>query len=214
MSDLYALALNATRELTPVELHGAVCGLTVCCPEGFPLESLLELVGVDAVTDEFSVESFVAVSIESLLAQDMSFAPLLPDDSLEIGVRVEGLSDWCAAFLAGLAAGLVHIEVNSLEELPSEAREIIGDIRAITDVDLSDPSNTELSADDDLMQLQEFVKVGVLLIMSLLNEDAEDAGVNPEDAGEDAEDGGVNPEDVGEDAEDGGEDAEDAGEDI
>ncbi len=174
MSDLYTLAINATRELTPAELHGAICGLAVCCSEEFPLENLLALVGVDAVTDEFSVESFVAASIESLGAQDMSFEPLLPDDGLEIGVRLEGLADWCAAFLAGLAAGLGNKKVNSLEELPEDVREIIADIKAVTDVDLEDSENLSrsgLSAEEDLMQLQEFVKVGVLLIMSLLNEE-------------------------------------------
>ncbi|MCZ6617762.1 MAG: UPF0149 family protein [Gammaproteobacteria bacterium] len=195
MSDLYALATNATRELAPAELHGAICGLAVCYSREFSLENLLALVGVDAVTDEFSVESFVAASIDLLVAEDMSFVPLLPDDNLEIGVRLEGLADWCAAFLTGLAAGLGHRKVNSLEELPSEAREIVADIRAITDVDLAAPG--ELSdPEEDLMQLQEFVKVGVLLIMSLLNEDAEDVGEDAEDVGEDAED-------VGEDAEDG-----------
>ena len=202
MSDLYALALNAARELTPAELHGAVCGLTVCSPDGFPLESLLELVGVDAVTDEFSVESFVSGSIEALMALDMSFAPLLPDDSAEIGDRIAGLADWCAAFLTGLAAGLVHIEVNSLEELPKEAKEIIGDLRAITDVDQAASQDAALDAEEDLMQLQEFVKVAVLLIMSLLNTDAEDGGIDAEDGGEDAEDGGIDAEDGGIDAED------------
>ena len=196
MSDLYALALNATRELTPAELHGAICGLAVCCSEEFPLESLLALVGVDAVTDEFSVESFVSESIESLVAQDMSFVPLLPDDNMEIGVRLEGLADWCGSFLAGLAAGLGHKKVNSIEELPGEAQEIIADIRAVTDVDLADSQDLELDAEEDLMQLQEFVKVGVLLIMSLLNDDDEDVGEDAEDGGEDAEDGGEDAEDA------------------
>ncbi len=79
----------------------------------------------------------------------MSFAPLLPDDNLAIGVRLEGLADWCGAFLAGLAAGLGHKKVKSLEELPGEAQEIIADIRAITDVDLADPEDLELGSEED-----------------------------------------------------------------
>ena len=133
MSDLYALALNATRELTPAELHGAICGLAICSPEAFPLESLLALVGVDAVTDEFAVESFVSASVELLGADDISFAPLLPDDSLEINVQLTGLVDWCAAFLSGFAAGLGQLNVSSLDQLPEEAQEIIADIKAIND---------------------------------------------------------------------------------
>lgn len=176
MTDLTALALNAANQLPVAELHGAVCGLGVCHGEAVPIQDLLELVGVEALTDQAAVEAFVSASIVDLQADDMSFAPLLPPDEAGFPVRLEALGQWCGAFLAGFAAGLARRGTTSLEECPEQVREIVRDFNAIAQVDPDgagdDPSME--AAEADFVELTEFVKVGTLLIMTTLEHDADD----------------------------------------
>ncbi|MDH3644782.1 MAG: UPF0149 family protein [Gammaproteobacteria bacterium] len=179
MTDLTALALNAAQSLSVAEIHGVVCGLAVWQPERFELQELTDLVGVDALTDEFSVEAFVNGSVEALQAEDMSFAPLLPDDDVELEQRLDAVAEWCAGFLAGFGAAGMAREMSSLEVLPEEIQEIVGDLSAITDIDVDGIAGAQDDAEygdadqdsieEDLIQIHEFVKVGVLLIFSMIN---------------------------------------------
>jgi uncharacterized protein YgfB (UPF0149 family) len=190
VSDLTALALNAADRLSVEELHGAVCGLAVCFGDDLPLQDLVELVGVDALTDERAVARFVAAALAELEADDMRFAPLLPDDDAALVTRVRALGQWCGSFLAGLAAGLARRGVNGLDEAPEEVREIVEDFSAIARVDadqVGGPEGRQAQAggngleggdeqdEADFLELHEFVKVGVLLIMSVLRGDGGDS---------------------------------------
>jgi uncharacterized protein YgfB (UPF0149 family) len=178
MADLTALALNAVDTLSVSEIHGVVCGLAIWQEENFHLQELIDLVGVDALTDEFSVEAFVNASVEALTAEDMSFSPLLPEEDAELELRVESIAEWCAGFLAGFGAAGTARGLSSLDALPDEAQEILGDLSAITEIDAqayADPDEEDAEeAEADLVQIQEFVKVGVLLILSLITEPPED----------------------------------------
>lgn len=183
MTDLTALAMNAAESLSVAEIHGVVCGLAVWQPDSFELQELTDLVGVEALTDELSVEAFVNASVEALRAEDMSFAPLLPDDDVELEERLDAVAEWCAGFLAGFGAAGTARELSSLEALPEEIQEIVGDLSAITDIDVdgiagalvTEKDDAEYgdadqdSIEEDLMQIHEFVKVGVLLIFSMIN---------------------------------------------
>jgi len=172
MSDLSALALNAAVTLSPWELHGVVCGLIVSDPAGrWGLQELLDLVGADAVTDESSVEVFVSAVVDELSAEDLSFALLLPDDDAPIELRTEALAEWSGGFLAGFGVTMAY---RGWDVLPEEAQEIIDDLAAVSELDPSQVGDqTEMeSAESDLLQVQEFVKVGVLLIMGLLDADS------------------------------------------
>jgi len=193
LSDLYALALNSIRDqaqsLSISELHGAVVGIGVC--GAFTLQSLVDLLGVDALSDENDVEAFVSASLENLFADDMSFALLLPEDYAALDARVTAIGEWTGSFLAGLVVGLGEGEAESFASLPEEVQEIVRDFSAITEIDLpgaavaagkdaaatkekvaagKDAADPGEEAEADLMQVQEFVKVGVLLVMSLLKD--------------------------------------------
>lgn len=176
MTDLTALALNAAHELPVAELHGAVCGLGVCNGRALPVHDLVELLGDEALTNQQAVEAFVDASVADLQAEDLSFAPLLPADDVPLDLRLEALGQWCSSFLAGLAAGLARRGTGSLEECPGEVREIVRDFAAIAQVDASarDTGSVDQEAEADFAELEEFVKVGTLLIMSSIEHDADD----------------------------------------
>jgi hypothetical protein len=190
VTDLTALALNAAHQLPVAELHGVVCGLAVCHGEALPIHDLIELVGIDALSDQAAVEQFVSASVANLQAQDLSFSLLLPEDDVALEARLEALGEWCGSFLAGLAAGLARRGAGSLEDCPGEVREIVRDFAAIAEIDASameGPTPAQLQPSDpdggapstdaaeaDFVELEEFVKVGALLIMSTLAHDADD----------------------------------------
>ena len=176
LSDLHALALNAIRDqaqsLSISELHGAVVGIGVCNEQSFSLQSLVDLLGVDALSDENDVEAFVNASLEILFADDMSFTPLLQEDEAPLEIRATAIGEWTGSFVAGLVAGLGEQAAGSFASLPEEVQEIVEDFAAITEIDLAGETGEEAEA--DLLQVQEFVKIGALLVMSLLNDVSSD----------------------------------------
>jgi uncharacterized protein YgfB (UPF0149 family) len=194
MADLTALALNSVHTLSVAEIHGVVCGLAIWQVESFDLRELVELVGADELTEEFSVEAFVNASVEALTAEDISFTPLLPDESDAEGaieLRLEALAEWCAGFLAGFGAAGTVRGLNSLDELPEEVQELMGDLSAITEIDVegyADSGDTDMEdGESDLVQIEEFVKVGVLLILSLITQPSEQHPGHPADENPDEE---------------------------
>ena len=180
MADLTALALGAVETLSVAEIHGAVCGMAVASDGGIELGSLVELLGIEALRDEHSVEEFVNAALEALHAEDLSFAPLLPDDDADLAQRLEALGDWCGAFLAGFASGTRFQELGE-EQIPEEAREIIGDFTYIANVDGSDTGDDEdpESAERDYAEVHEYVKVGALLLRSLMGGEAPEEALEP-----------------------------------
>jgi uncharacterized protein YgfB (UPF0149 family) len=169
VADLTALALNAADNLPVAELHGTVCGLAAGSGGGAPVQDLLLLLG-EGLVNQSSVTAFVDAALAELDAEDFSFAPLLPEDDAALGARLEALGDWCASFLTGFAAGLARRGRGRLDDCPDEVREIVRDLAAIAQIDADADAD---SAERDLLELEEFVKVGVLLIRSTL-EDAND----------------------------------------
>jgi uncharacterized protein YgfB (UPF0149 family) len=185
-NNLAGLALQAIRSLTIAELHGAACGLGVHGPEALNVDDLIALLGTEALQDAGSVENFVQATQNELYADDMSFAPLLfaeePSDFDAAGceMKATALSDWCSAFLAGLAAGFAMLDdgfssqggqgvpaVSDLAaQLPGEGQEIVQDMLAIAQLDTAISTSDE--ADTALIELEEYLKVGTLLILTLL----------------------------------------------
>ena len=149
-------------------------GIGVTDPNRFELQDLVELLGAQALADADSVSAFVSATLGALHADDMSFALLLPDDDGTMEARLGALADWCQSFLTGLAAGLHRRGIGTLAELPDEVNEIIRDIAAIAQLDTA---VQEPGSEADFMELEEYVKVGTLLIMSLMD----DGGDNTEE---------------------------------
>jgi len=185
-NNLAGLALQAVRSLTIAELHGAACGLAVHGPEALGTDDLIALLGTEALQDAGSVQNFVQATQEALYADDMSFSPLLlaeePSDFDAAGceMKATALSDWCSAFLAGLAAGFAMLgdgpelaggagvpAIGDLAaQLPDDGQEIVQDMLAIAQLDTAISTSDE--ADTALIELEEYLKVGTLLIMTLL----------------------------------------------
>jgi len=185
MTALAADAADAAHPVPIAALHGAVCGFGVFEPARFPHPELEALFGSDALGDTDALARFIAISCADLGADDLSFAVLLPDDEdAPLKVRVEALGTWCEYFLAAFRTGLgMGLQVSAGAQaggdfgLPDAVQEIIDDLAAIAEVEPDSAVESEgddLAVEAQLVELQEYVKVGVLLIMSMLSSDASD----------------------------------------
>jgi uncharacterized protein YgfB (UPF0149 family) len=121
---------------------------------------------------------FVDAVCEALTDEDLGFALLLPDDRVPLEERLAALGLWCGGFLSAFGVGL-GMTVNSGDDaagfgLPDELQEIVDDLAAIAEVEPESAQDADEDADDDadpegqFMELEEFVRVAVLLIMSEL----------------------------------------------
>lgn len=162
LADLAALAACAGPFISEAELHGAVCGLVAGraerpaggCAGGDVLQELIDLLGSDALADAEGIDAFVQASAEALFAEDMSFQPLLPGDEAPMDERVRAIAEWCGAFAAGYgAAGAPQDE---------DSEELLGDFVAISSAVVQDED--EDTAEAALLQLEQYVKVGALLL--------------------------------------------------
>ncbi|MCP5209438.1 MAG: UPF0149 family protein [Hahellaceae bacterium] len=160
LADLYQAhgAINP-----PSELHGLWCGKISGCArltDAQVISIALEHMGVDFLQDKESesllLEIFQRLE-KKLVATDMSFKPLLPDDEFALSERVEALSQWVRGFLEGIA-----LQVGSqLMELGDEVREILQDLVEVSQLDAE--------VDDDDAGESEFIEVLEHVRMSVLS---------------------------------------------
>ncbi|MCR9261754.1 MAG: UPF0149 family protein [Pseudomonadaceae bacterium] len=181
MSDLQALAQNASSIIDPPELHGVVCGFAAGEPAQFMLSEFVQLMGTDVLSDETAVSDFVSAALEGLFAQDMSFVPLIPDDEYPLEQRLAGLSAWCAGFLSGFGAAFGGSEGGAtMDTLPLDVQEILRDFASISSLDESvEGGEHEESA---YMEIYEYVRVAAVLALTLISEQAERTAANKDDS--------------------------------
>ena len=178
MSDLDHKAQLATVLLSRQELHGMVAGFLAAsaCPtvEAFPLSELVALAGDQALTDEQAVLDFVAASLANLRDEDMGFAPLIADDDEPLAQRVDELAEWCGSFLSGFAAA----NATGRDQLPVDIQEIIRDFATLSsmgsDVEFAEADAESAQDEESFSEIYEYVRVSVLLVLALLDEDQSD----------------------------------------
>ena len=171
----YDLAKEALGRLntddTISSAHGILCGFS-CVKQDISLDDWLNeiLVSVDLNNlNEKESHQVMAEIFNSTVAQladpTLNFWPLLADDSCPLSDQASSLVQWCQGFLVGLGLS----EVQASEE---EVMEMIKDISEIAqlEVDLmNDEDNSQ-----DLNEIIEFVRIGVLFIQETLQPSKQD----------------------------------------
>lgn len=109
---------------------------------------------------------FVATQ-EQLDAPELVFEPALPSDDVAIGLRIDALGDYCAGFTYGVGLG---VAAHGNRQLPADTRELLEDFQAIDGVErgAAPAGDNDASTEADYLELVEYVRVGVLLILEEL----------------------------------------------
>ena len=151
----------------PAEAHGALVG-ALCAVGSYTLEDWLSEILPEGSINEatgFALRNLYQQTAGALLATDMQFEMLIPDEAESLEERTRALGLWCNGFLYGLGSN----GAGDPRELPADAAEIVQDLGEISraGVDLQDTDEANETA---YAELVEFVRVGVQLVYEELGQ--------------------------------------------
>ncbi|WP_299947515.1 UPF0149 family protein [uncultured Microbulbifer sp.] len=166
--------LAAGSRADPSELHGFICGVlaTGAIPDNDRWQrELAEMLDLAAVSEGLNREllQLAAESRKQLGDTAFSFRLVLCEDG-DIVERTLALGHWCAGFLHGYGVGGAGVKIRPTSE------EALKDIGAISQVDADHAEEGE-EAEQQLLELQEYVRVAVLNIFTELQ--AGQSGIGP-----------------------------------
>lgn len=140
------------------EAHGMLCGLAC----GGLAEPQAWFAQLGAARDPApACTPLWTATVNALADDDLSFDLPLPDGAAPLNRRVAALGAWCSGFLSGLALAGVREA-----DLDDDAAEALRDLAEIARVDAAVREGEE--SERALAELDEFVRVGVLLIREAL----------------------------------------------
>lgn len=106
---------------------------------------------------------FAATSL-GLVSDDMKFQLLLPDDEVEINLRVDALGQWCQGFMAGFAEGGKRVQKQrGQQQYTQDVSEAISDIAAISQISLTEEDVAEHS-EQQFFELAEYLRLAAVTI--------------------------------------------------
>lgn len=164
--DELAACLDAVEaSLGPAEAQGVFCGQL--CATGRPETARwLDDVLADAEADDTELDECHTLltqladhTLEKMNDTELGLQLLLPDDDAPLAERARELGSWCEGFLYGLGLGGLKED----QALPDNVREIIHDFGQIARV-TRESDETGESEENALVEIVEFVRMGVLLV--------------------------------------------------
>jgi uncharacterized protein YgfB (UPF0149 family) len=161
---------EGVQVVSPAELHGLITGHLAAGARLQPavlLQTACELMDINSLAQESSKVALLelyAASCSALESMDMEFELLLPDDDNEISLRAESLGRWCQSFLSGFGLYGKHTDAS----LSTEAKETLNDLGQIAQISAEVEDLDENEA--DLMEVQEYVRMAVLMLFTECNQ--------------------------------------------
>ena len=155
------------------EAHGSLCGVLCCAGSGarelWLHDSLADLDGGNAQIPaaRAALEHLEADTWATLNASAMEFTPLLPDDDVDIVVRIEALAHWCHGFLYGVTLSGASQAAKTSDLGAEHFDEVLKDLAEISRAGLA-ADDDEVQADFAYAEVVEFVRAGVQLLFEEL----------------------------------------------
>lgn len=146
------------------EMHGVICGL-LCAGHSDAHITWFEELFDNRSSDDLLVREarqllgqLYQVTQSQLSDDELSFTLYLPNDQLSLSERARRLTEWCQGYLYGI--GLAGI---SEKQFPDDTQEALRDITEIARLDY-EHIDSEEEAEAALIELEEFIRMAVLLI--------------------------------------------------
>jgi len=150
--------------LSAAECHGMVCASIVGNSETDAVEHISPtLLGEEtgSLVQDADMAGLLArlvvVSDAWFRQGSYDFVMLLPADDEPLSARTQAVAEWCRGFVMGL----IEAGVKTFEQLPADAEEVLRDLVTISGLNAEDSQG---GTDADLMQVEEYVRVGVQLM--------------------------------------------------
>ena len=146
---------------SPAELHGILCGFICGGIEATGKKWLTEFNSLvnDGIPMPAAVRSWLEelfLATQGALANQSGLELLLPDEDSPLDERLQAISEWAQAFLAGFA--VMQQDLNKASE---ELQEMIGDLSNISQLDAEFEEDAE--NETSYFVLYEHVKLGAML---------------------------------------------------
>lgn len=162
--EIDALVMRLRLGTEASELHGSLGGYLAGGGRLRGSTTLLAALQLDgeasapSAADTALLDRLVRQTEGELADPELGFEPLLPADDRPLSERADAMVDWCRGFLGGF--GLAGTAAHAA--LSDEAQEILRDMGTIaaSSFDFDNPDEDE----DALIEVQEFVRIGVLLL--------------------------------------------------
>ncbi len=160
---------------SPAFIQGMLIGL-LCgdneIQEAVWIKKLIEEANIKSVKESFlkGLHDLYQETNKGMNGSGFELELCLPDDGEALVYRAMMLGQLCEGILYGL--GLIGCLSDPENEIAPEVRELVGDFSDIASIDIEDLGksvDTGETEEADLMQLVEFVKIGVLTINEALN---------------------------------------------
>lgn len=165
---------RAEASTDAAEAHGSLCGLVCGLGNGgqstWLAETLADAQANESVATQTSqlLEALAASTRAALEGADMTFQPLLPDDSEPLVERVDCLAQWCQGFNHGLFVA-ARIGDAEAEMGSGNTAEIVRDFGEMAQVSVGD-EEADAEGESAYAELVEYVRVSVQLVFEELSE--------------------------------------------
>jgi uncharacterized protein YgfB (UPF0149 family) len=159
--DTLTISLHLGTEAS--ELHGSLCGY-LAGGGSLHKTAMLSALQLDGEAthpsndDQALLDKLVRQCETDLADPELGFEPLLPADDRPLTERAEAMVDWCRGFLGGF--GLAGTSAHA--QLSDEAQEVLRDLGTIAASSFDFDNEDE--DEDALIEVQEFVRIGALLL--------------------------------------------------
>jgi len=162
--DTLAQALAAVdSDTSAAEAHGVISGVLCVSSDDQAGSKWVPILLSDAAQMAPEAAKKLSLSLmyihqntlNALKSGNFTFDLMVPDDDKPVAERIAALADWCRGYLLGLS---VHGPTGKLD-LAAQKKEFVGDLIEISNVQSG--QEYEEDAENHLMELHEFVRVGV-----------------------------------------------------
>jgi len=164
-------------QVSASECHGVLCG--ILCASGSSdmqgwvrhlFESRVEKKEISAQALKILHDVHQA-TVNEINHETLEFTLLLPDGAESLDLRIGALADWCGGFSLGLSMGGLQDRML----LNDDVREFVEDVQYISDASFSAESESEEHTEQSLVEIEEYLRMGVLL----LNEELQPLPASP-----------------------------------
>jgi uncharacterized protein len=146
------------------ECHGVLCGM-LSSSRNFEVGGWLahtlgyqDEAEVGLLASDSAILSLFKQTLSRIDADDFSFFLFLPEDEYPLTARVEALGAWCRGFLSGFGLS----DVTNIKQLSGDIEDYL---RVLNDIGKVNSQDLEAeSGEQDLFELQEYVRMGALLV--------------------------------------------------